>query len=134
MPETFDCLLAFGRRHASDILQFPLNRRQISNTCHTQKLPIRFTAFEAQQKLTVAISQFGPNKSNHGFTCLFQLVHRDWPQFHTTELLLKDSPNRLAGRCQHIGKRSVATEQVNEKHLEQLVVHPFMLQQDLHIE
>ena len=38
-PQTFECLLTFGRRHAPDILQFPLNRRQIGDTRQIQRVP-----------------------------------------------------------------------------------------------
>ena len=47
-PQTFERLLTFGRRHVPDILQFPLNRRQIGGARQIQEPPIWLASFETQ--------------------------------------------------------------------------------------
>ena len=121
-------------REPVQIALLPQDGRQVPSFRYAEKLPVRLSAFEADQKPPMRIGHVGNHRSDDRLARFFKIGQRDRLMRHSDKTALEFLHKRFSCRGKNFANRAMVTDDVDKECAPQLVAYTFVRQEIAHVE
>lgn len=127
-------LAPFGIGQLGEVALFPHDGGQMLGFRYPEKRPIRLAALEAGKEAPVIFRHVGDHRGDDRLPRGLKVRERDRFLSHAGEAPRELLAQRLAGRGENFGHRTVVTDDVDQKGAAQLVADALVCQEAAHVE